>query len=328
MVIDAHAHIIVPKILREAEPLEEWRPRVMWERENQIVEYNGKRIGSAKREFVSPEKILEEMNGAGVDAVLLSPWASLVRYDAQPEDALASCRIQNNAMGSLVGKYPNRIAALGLVPLQDVPLAIKELERLMKRGLKGVEIGTNVNGIYPGDARFRPFWEACESLYALVFIHPLEGGGRSELRDYYMWNVIGNPLETTIAAGHMILSGVMDAHPELKVLLAHAGGTLPYIHGRLDRGFKVRPEINKFISRLPTDYLKQFYFDSITHDRDILRALIKFAGAEHVLLGSDYPFDMGNEKPVEFIRSARLKSDVKKAILGENARRLLEWKLE
>jgi aminocarboxymuconate-semialdehyde decarboxylase len=206
--------------------------------------------------------------------------------------------------------------------LQDVPLAIPELERLMQAGLKGVEIGTHVNGVYPGDERFRPFWEACESLDVFVFIHPVEGGGRAELRDYYMWNVIGNPLETTVAAGHLILSGVMEAYPRLKVLLAHGGGALPTLHGRLDRGFQQRPEINKVIPRLPTEYLRQFYFDTITHDPAVLRELVEFAGPERVMLGSDYPFDMGNENPVELVRSAGLGAEAESLILGDNAARL------
>lgn len=325
MIIDSHAHIIVPEILIEAAPSEQWRPLVVLENGKQFILYNGKRIGSATREFVFPDRILKEMDHAGVDAVLLCPWVSLVRYDAEAEESLASCQVQNYALAALSESYPGRIAGLGLVPLQDIPLAIRELERLMKTGLKGVEIGTHINGMYPGDARFRPFWEACEALGVLVFIHPVEGGGRAELSDYYMWNVIGNPMETTIAAGHLILSGVLDAYPRLKILLAHGGGALPYLHGRLDRGFEQRPEINRMIARPPTEYLKQFYFDTLTHDPALLRGLVELVGADHVLLGSDYPFDMGSEKPVDFVRSSGLAPDVESRILGDNAARLLGW---
>ena len=323
MVIDTHAHIIVPEILREANPAEGWRPRVVWENDRQFVEYGPKRIGSAAREFVSPEKILAEMTRSGVDAVLICPWVSLVRYEAKPEESLGSCRVQNDALIALTEKYPNQVAALGMVPLQDVALAVNELERIMQAGLKGVEIGAHVNGVYPGDERFHPFWEACESIGAFVFIHPVEGGGRPELRDYYLWNVIGNPLDTTIAAGHLILSGVMQAYPRLKIMLAHGGGTLPYIHGRLDRGFRQRPEINKVIPKPPTEYLKQFYFDTITHDTTVLRSLVDLVGADHVLLGSDYPFDMGDENPVDLVRAAGFDSETEANILGGNIARLL-----
>lgn len=327
LTIDAHAHIIVPEILREAKPREAWRPRVVWQDGKQFVEYGSKRIGSATREFVRPEIILAELTKSGVDCVLLCPWVSLVRYEAAPQESLDACQVQNEALAALVRQYPQRIAGLGMIPLQDVPLAIRELERLMNSGLKGVEIGTHVNGIYPGDVRFRPFWEACEALGAFVFIHPVEGGGRAELRDYYMWNVIGNPMETTVAAGHLILAGVMDAYPRLKILLAHGGGALPFLHGRLDRGFKQRPEINRVIPRSPTEYLKQFYFDTITHDPALLCELVNLVGADHVLLGSDYPFDMGNENPVEVVRAANLGAQAEKEILGGNLRRLLAWEV-
>lgn len=322
-VVDTHAHIVVPEITRAAAPGESWRPHVMWQDGRQLVEFAGKRIVSAAREFVSPAKILEEMDRAGVDAVLLCPWVSLVRYDAPSSESLASCQIQNDALAALAAAHPTRIAGLGLAPLQDVPLAIAELERLMKAGLKGVEIGTHVNGLYPGDARFRPFWEACDALGAFVFIHPVEGGGRAELRDYYLWNVVGNPMETSIAAAHLILTGTMEACPRLRILLAHGGGALACLPGRLDRGFKVRPEISSVIPNQPSEYLKRFYFDSLTHDPAVLRMLVEFAGPDHVLLGSDYPFDMGNEDPVERVRMAKLGAETEMKILGGNAARLL-----
>jgi len=325
MIIDTHAHIIVPEILREAKPGEEWRPRVVWENGRQFVEYGPKRIGSALREFVSIETILNEMKKSGVDGVLLCPWVSLVRYQAKAEESLDACQVQNDALLSLVKKHTGRVSALGMVPLQDVELSIRELERIMKAGLKGVEIGTHVNGTYPGDAGFRPFWEACESLGAFVFIHPVEGGGRTELQDYYMWNVIGNPMETTVAAGHLILSGVLEAYPGLKILLAHGGGALLHLHGRLDRGFRQRPEINRVIKKPPTEYLKQFYFDTITHDPVVLKSLVDLVGAGHVLLGSDYPFDMGNENPVDLVHAANLGGDAEEKILGDNAKQLLTW---
>ena len=320
--IDVHAHIIVPEILREAAPEEAWRPRVDREEGSQIIDFNGKRITSAVREFVRIEKIMEEMSKAGVERAVLCPWVSLARYQAPALESLASCRAQNDALAALSQSDPQRIAALGMLPLQDIPLALEELERLMGLGLKGVEIGTHVNGVYPGDLRFRPFWERCEALKAFVFIHPLEGGGRPELQEHYLWNVVGNPVETTIAAAHMILNGVMETFPGLRVMLAHGGGALPALRGRLDRGFEQRPEINKFIMRTPSESLKMFYFDTITHEPQLLKSLVEFAGADHVLLGSDYPFDLGNEDPVGRLRSAGLEPAEMELVLGGNAVRL------
>ena len=147
MIVDTHAHIIVPEILREAAPEQAWRPRVTWKEDQQWVEYGGKRISSAPREFVYADGILKEMDNSGVEAALLSAWVSLVRYEAPSDETLAGCRVQNDALIALSGKYPKRIAALGMLPMQDIPLAIKELERMMELGLKGVMIGTDVNGV-------------------------------------------------------------------------------------------------------------------------------------------------------------------------------------
>jgi aminocarboxymuconate-semialdehyde decarboxylase len=161
-------------------------------------------------------------------------------------------------------------------------------------------------------------------LKAVVFIHPVESAGRGALRDYYMWNVVGNPMETSIAAGHLILSGTMEAFPELKIILAHGGGALPYLRGRLDRGHKMRKEIAHSIPLKPSDYLKRFYFDTVTHDPQVLRWLVEFAGADQVMLGSDYPFDMGNERPADLVRVAGLDAEVAEKIIGGNAERLLQ----
>ena len=309
MSVDVHAHIIVPEILREAAPAETWRPRVLWEDGKQWVEYGGRRIGSAVHEFVDADKILAEMTARGVNGALLCPWVSLVRYDAPAAEALASCEVQNDALAALSKKHAGSVAALGLVPLQDVGLAVRELERLMGLGLKGVEIGTHVNGVYPGDARFWPFWEACEALDTFVFVHPVEGGGREELKAHYLWNVIGNPMETTVAAAHLILNGVLGKHPGLKILLAHGGGGLPALRGRLEHGFKVRPEIQRAISEPPLQTIRRFYFDTITHEPRLLRDLVETVGAERVLMGSDYPFDMGVERPIEALQGARLQGE-------------------
>ena len=233
MIVDTHAHIIVPEILREVAPEQTWRPHVTWEDDQQWVEFGGKRINSAPREFVYADRILKEMDKSGVEAVLLSAWVSMVRYEVPAEETLAGCRVQNDALIALSKKYPQRIAAVGMLPMQDVPLAVKELERVMESGLKGVAIGTDVNGVYPGDARFRPFWEACEALDAFVFMHPVEGGARPELQEYYMWNVIGNPMETTIAAGHMILSGVMENLADETVVTVDADARRVY-EGRVE----------------------------------------------------------------------------------------------
>ena len=310
MKIDIHAHIIVPEITRDAAPAEAWRPQVRWENGRQFVEYEGKRLSSALREFVDIERILEEQERAGVDGTVLTPWSSLFRYDAPVEEGLRISRLQNDALARLVTQYAPRMAALGTVPLQaclepdpgECTVAVAELKRIMHElGLPGVEIGTNVNGAYLGDPRFRPFWAAVEELGAFVLIHPVPGVGGPTMREYYLWNAYANPAETALTAAHIILSGLLEEHPRLKICLVHGGGHLPYQIGRLDRAYQVRPEARQRISASPSQYFRQFYFDTVTHSVPALAYLIELVGVERVLLGSDYPFDMGYERPAEVV---------------------------
>lgn len=328
MNIDSHAHIIVPEITRRAAPHEEWRPDVVWENNRQFVEFGGKRLSSAVREFVNIEAILAEQDKAGVEKIVLSPWSSLFRYDADLEASVRANRLQNDAIARLAAEYPARVAALGTVPLQNSAAAVAELKRAVTElGLRGVEIGTNVNGVYLGDPQFRPFWAAAEELGALVEIHPVSGLGGPTNREYYLWNAFANPAETALTAAHMILSGLLEEHPRLKICLLHGGGHLPYQIGRLDRAYEVRPEARQKISAPPSTYLKKFYFDTVTHSGPALLYLINLVGADRVLLGSDYPFDMGYERPAELVENLPgLGPADKAAILGGNAQRLLDLK--
>jgi aminocarboxymuconate-semialdehyde decarboxylase len=325
MIIDTHAHIIVPEILREAAPDEAWRPRVFHEDGRQIIEYGSKQIKSAIREFVDIDAILEAQSAAGVDRVVLCPWVTLLRYEVEPDEGLRVSRIQNEALAKLAQTHRDRMRALGTVPLQDPERAARELEDLMQTpGLCGVEVAASVRGVYLGDDRFRPFWAIAESTGAFVFIHPTTRGFDAPVfNDYYLWNTVGNPLETTITAAHMIMSGVMEAHPNLKVLLAHGGGAILSLRGRLRHSHTFQPQAKLRLKESPEQSLKRFYFDTVTHDIDVLRNLVDYAGADHVLLGSDYPFDMGVDRPAEIVRELGLPPDDEARIIGGNAIRLL-----
>lgn len=325
MIVDAHAHIIVPEITRDAAPHETWRPRVFWQDGQQIIESGGRRLTSALREFVHIEAILEAQDAVGVDRVVLCPWASLLRYDADAQEGLRICRIYNAALARLAQTYPDRVSALGMVPLQDPDLAARELADLMQQpGLGGVEVATSVRGVYLGDDRFRPFWAAVEASGALVFIHPTTRGfDLPVFNDYYLSNLVGNPFETTIAAAHMILAGVMEAHPRCKVLLAHGGGAILHLRGRIRHAHGFHRDARARLREPVEQSLKRFYFDTVTHDPGLLREVIDYAGPDHVLLGSDYPFDMGVERPAEIVRALALPPHDQVKVLGGNAARLL-----
>jgi aminocarboxymuconate-semialdehyde decarboxylase len=298
-VVDAHAHVIVPGLGAE----------VRWDDRGQVVELGGKAIRAAVREFVDLGKILEEQDRAGVDRVVLCPWVNLVGRETAR---------QNEGLAALVGP---RVAVLGTVDLERPD----ELVELMQDGrFSGVEVAASVDGDYLGHDRFADFWAAAEETGALVFVHPTTRGfGIEALDDYYLWNTAGNPLETTITAAHLVMAGVLERHPELGILLAHAGGAILSLRGRLRHSHSFQPDARSRLTESPVDSIRRFYLDTVTHDPTLLRAAIEFAGAERVLLGSDYPFDMGLERPAEPVRELGLDPQDEAAILGGNALRLL-----
>jgi aminocarboxymuconate-semialdehyde decarboxylase len=325
MVIDTHIHMIVPEITLEASPDETWRPSVTWENDEQVVIARGRKMNSVLRPYSDIEKILEEQDKAGVDHVLISPWSGLFKYDFEPEEGLKISRIQNQALAGLAQQYPERITVLGTVPLQDVPLAIRELKSLMQEsGCCGVEIAASVRDVFVGDDSFRPFWAAVEETDALVFIHPTTGGlGISGLADYYMRNCVGNPLETAVVASQLVMAGVMEEHPNLKIILAHGGGAVLSVRGRMRHAHSFQPMAQKHLKESPINSLKRFYYDTVVHDETLLRQLIEFAGEDHVVVGSDYPYDMGYMRPAELVRSLGLPPESEAKVLGGNAAGLI-----
>lgn len=298
-VIDAHAHVIVPGVGAE----------VRWDESGQVVELGGRAIRSAVREFVDLGRILEEQDRAGVDLVVLCPWVNLVGKETAR---------QNEALAAMVGE---RVAALGTVDLGRP----EELVALMQDGgLAGVEVAASVDGDYLGHDRFRDFWAAAEETGALVFVHPTTRGfSIGAFDDYYLWNAAGNPLETTVTAAHLVMAGVLEAHPRLKILLSHGGGAILALRGRLRHAHSFQPDARARLAESPLESIRRFHFDTVTHDPTLLRALVEFAGADRVLLGSDYPFDMGLEQPAEPVRELGLDPEDEAAILGGNALRLL-----
>jgi aminocarboxymuconate-semialdehyde decarboxylase len=316
MRIDVHAHVIVPELLREP-----WGPRVRWEDGAQVVELGGRPIRSAVRDFVAIDQILAAQDEAGVDHVVLCPWVNLLGYDSSPEEALERGRIQNAGLAAL---RSDRVSVLGTVPLQAPELAAAELESLMASGFAGAEIAASVNGVALGDDRLAPFWAAAEASRALVFIHPTTRGSTGPgFEDHYLWNLVGNPAETTVAAAHIVLSGVLERHPDLRILLAHGGGAVLALRGRLHHGWANLAAARTRLGESPIESLRRFYYDTVVFDPVVLAELVAFAGAERVLLGSDYPFDMADARPADTVAAAGLDAAAERAVLGGNAARLL-----
>jgi len=294
-VVDLHAHVVVPGLGAE----------VARDERGQAVTLDGRTIRSAIREFSDLPRILEEQDAAGVDRVVLCPWVNLL--DREPER-------QNEALARLVGP---RVAALGTSPL-DRPEALREL--MADGRLSGVEVRARQDGLYLGDERFRDFWAAAEESGALVFVHPTTKGlGDPVFEQHYLWNTVANPLETTITAAHLVLAGVLDEHPRLQVVLAHGGGAILALRGRLAHEQGLRGDGRDVLAAL-----RRFVYDTVVHDVEVLRALVEFVGPEQVVVGSDYPFDMGVERPAELVRALGLPEAEERAILCGNAERLLQ----
>ena len=326
MIVDVHAHIVVPQILRDADPSEGWRPHIEWQDGRQVIELFGKRILAAVHEFVDADRVLEEQSRMGIERTLLSPWVSLTYYEAEPDEGLRRSRIQNDALSAIATASGGRALAIGTVPMQDPTLAAEELERLMGLpGMRGVQLAASVSGTYLGDDRFAPFWDAAERLSAVVLVHPTTRGFKEPVFDeYYLWNTVGNPLETAVAASHMTMSGLMEMRPGLRVVLAHGGGAFLAVRGRLAHAHAVLPQARSRLQEPPSASMRRFLYDSVTHDVGLLRELVDVVGADRVLLGSDYPFDMGTDRPVAFVRDAGLPAEQESMILEANAMRLLE----
>jgi aminocarboxymuconate-semialdehyde decarboxylase len=324
-VVDVHAHAIVPELLRERAPDERWRPRLRWEAGRHVAEVEGVEVRSAVAEWSDPAVILERLARAGIDHVLLAPWILTVGYDLDAAECLRRSRVQNRGLAAMARAHPGHISALGTVPLQEPALAADELRALMSDGaLCGVEIAASVDSVLLGDDRFAPFWAAAAETGALVFIHPTTRGfGGASFADHYLWNAVGNPLETTASAAHLVLSGVLERHPDLRILLAHGGGALATLRGRLRHAWLTVPATRERLGHEPDVSLRRFHYDSVVHDPALLRELIDWVGADHVLLGTDHPFDMGDHFPLETIRGAGLAAEQERALLGGNAERLL-----
>ena len=267
---------------------------------------------------------LRDMDANEVDVQVLSPTVFTFFYDREPALALACAAIQNEEIAAVLRRQPDRFIGLASVPLQAPEQAADELRRAMtKLGLRGAMIGTHVNGRNLDDPALEPFWTAAEDLGAFLFIHPHGGAAGDRLSSYYMKNFVWLPFDTTIAAASLVFGGVLERHPKLKICLSHGGGFVPYQAGRFQHAYEVRPEAKANLPSGPAASIGRLYYDTILHKTSALEFLVREAGADRVLLGSDYPFDMGNLDCVARVRAAAIDPAARDLILGGYARTLL-----
>ena len=274
--------------------------------------------------FVDIESRLAVMDRIGVDVQALSLTTPMVSW-ASPGLGLALAQCYNDAASAVHMKYPERFVGLAMLPMQAPALALRELDRAAKLpGMRGLYLATHINGVELDDKAFWDVYARAEEIGWPVFLHPMDTIGGDRTGHYYLKNLLGNPYDTGVAAASLIFGGVLDAFPKLEVNLPHAGGTFPGLIGRLDHGTKVRAEL-KHMKRLPSDYLRRFTYDTIGHDDRINMNLVRLVGADRVLLGSDYCFDMGLDDPVASLsRLKDLSTEEHEAILGKTAAGLLK----
>lgn len=327
--IDFHCHVLTPA----AEPLVAERPEKKAEPTlmlqaigaASVAHNNTVMLPQAVPKLTGLAQRLKDMDAMGVDIQVLSPAPPQYYYWADPDLAQALVRVQNEHVAALCAQHPDRFVGLGTVALQHPELAARQLEHALRQlGLKGVEISTSVNGEELDVARLLPFWKAAEALGAIVFIHPFGTTLGERTRSHYLSNLIGQPLETTLALSHLIFGGVLDRHPGIKIVAAHGGGYLPSYCGRTNHGHAVRPEVNVGAQRPPIEYLRRMWFDTLVYEPEALRHLVSVVGASQLVVGSDYPFDMGDYDPHGLIAATPgLDEAQRAAILGGNAAALL-----
>jgi aminocarboxymuconate-semialdehyde decarboxylase len=243
--------------------------------------------------------------------------------DVEVALGLAIAQVNNDAMAALAASYPAHFVPLASVPTQDPAVAVRELERAAKLGLRGVEIPSKVPERQFDEADFEVFWEAAEALRMVVCLHPFEAAPAGALARYFLGNLVGNLYDTGLAAALLIYGGVLERHPKLRIVLYHAGGALPAIVGRLDMGYRLIPECRNAIPRPPSTYVPQFHFDIIAHNSAMLSYLIKSYGADRFVVGSDYPLPAGVAHPIQEVKALGLSASDEAKILSLNAKGLL-----
>ena len=325
--IDAHTHVAVPEAGIFMKPhLDLSTIPLAHFASAETKELNAKQesdIGSRIRG--NYDERFADMDKMGVDVQLVMPPPPQLYHTVALEYAVPAARLINDGIAEFVSKHPDRFIPTGTVPMQDGNEAAKELEYVMnKLKFKGVEILTNVNGKELSDPAFAPFWKKAEELDALVIIHPNGFTEGKRLSRFYFNNIIGNPFETTLALHYLIFDGVLERHPKLKIFAMHGGGYLGGYSGRIDHAWGARSDCNANLPKPPTSYLKQVYFDTVVFTPLQLETLVKTIGLDHVIMGTDYPFDMLEHDPIGHINSVESFDDsTRSALAGGNAKKML-----
>ena len=325
LTLDIHSHVGVPRAAQLVQPhLDPATVPLVHFQSPETQAVNAKQEQDLKTRITNLDERLADLDAMGLDRQLIMPPPPQCYYTVPLDVAVEAARIVNDGLAEYVARRPDRFTALGTVPMPDGEAAARELERCMgPLGFKGVQVLTNVAGKELSDPAFAPFWARAEALGALVVIHPNGFTHAERLRRFYFNNVIGNPLETTIALHYLIFDGVLERHPNLKILAVHGGGYLGAYWGRIDHAWGARSDCRADLPNPPTSYLRKVYFDTVVFTPEQLRALVDTFGADRILMGTDYPFDMMDSDPIGHVVSAGFDEATTAKIVGGTAARLL-----
>jgi len=276
--------------------------------------------------LTDPEVRIADMDACGIDVQALSPSPFHYNYQYPGEFARDTSKVVNDRIAEIVAGNPDRFVGLCTAPLQDADMAVAELERCVKEhGTRGVEISTNVNGQDLTRAGLEKFFAKVEELDVMIFMHPIGTSFKERMSDHYFRNTIGHPLESALAVGHLVFDGYLEKYPGLKICIAHGGGYVPAYSGRFDHPYHLRDDCRQVISKPPSEYIKKLYFDTVVFTDHQLRYLVDTWGADHIVMGTDYPYDMAETDPVGFVDgTAGLSDDQKATVMGGNAAKLLK----
>lgn len=324
--VDIHCHVMTPEAEEIAGPLfsPEKDPFVQFSGPASEA-YNRQHFADIMPKITGVEERLRDMDRMGIDVQAISVAPPQYFYWTEPDVGVRLTRMVNDNLARIVEGDRERFVGLGTVPLQDVGLAVQEIDRVVDSyGFPGLEICTNVNGVDFDDERFLPFFERVVERDLLLVVHPNGFTQGQRLAAYYMINTVGMPMDSTVFVGRMIFGGVLERYPELKICIVHGGGYVPFYPARFDHAYRQRSDSRERISRLPSTYLAQLYFDTMVYEPEAVGFLIDRYGADHVLLGTDYPYDMGEVDPIGLVLSVEGLDDKQVAqVVGGNALRLL-----
>jgi len=320
--VDAHAHILSDEtmgLLQKALP-DLGVKHTATDDDFGVLEVAGTAYKPFPRGGWDLDRRLKDMDTAEVDMQVVSNTPQTFLYNQDPQVTLTASRIQNDQIAKLVHDRPDRFLGMATLPMQAPDLAAEELRRAMRKlGLVGCQIGSNINGKNLDDPALGTFWQTANELGAFIMVHPTQVAGADRLKNYYLANLIGNPLDTTIAAASLVFGGIVEDYREIRFYMVHGGGFAPYQAGRWEHGWHVRPEPKVHLKEPPMACIKRLYFDTILHGKPALEFLVATYGAANVMLGSDYPYDMGTLECVRQVRALSIPEAERATILGRQA---------